>query len=259
MSKILNAFQSIKINYKTWLLLLGSNYLLSANFSIGIIQYILSIFLLYIGHVIAHMEIFYPMNYGHAYHHNTVNLLSSIMQVQIEVVSMIVLYVLIFFSFGNILDKHVALMFGIFYTTVHNINYSIFHVNNIHEKHHNDITYNYGPDIMDILMGTKYEPETNLENTDHYIPNIIVGTLIALYVKRTNLLENKKIRGILLYLSIASILFLMCSTFYVAYKKDNKWIKSRSFEDIIMETIETKMLNAIDLLKVVLRMSNGFI
>ena len=46
-------------------------------------------------------------------------------------------------------------MFGIFYTTVHNINYSIFHVNNIHEKHHNDVMYNYGPDIMDILMGTK--------------------------------------------------------------------------------------------------------
>lgn len=259
MNKILNAFQSIKLNYKTWLLLLGSNYLLSENFSIGMIQYILSIFLLYIGHVIAHMEIFYPMNYGHIYHHENVNPISTIMQVQIEVVSMIVLYVLIFFSFGNILDKHVALMFGIFYTTVHNINYSIFHVNNIHEKHHNDVMYNYGPDIMDILMGTKYDPENNLENTDHYIPNIIVGTLIALYVKKTNLLENEKMREILLYITIGSILFLMCSTLYFAYKKDHEWIKSRSLEDIIMETAETKILNALDLLKVVLRMSHGFI
>jgi hypothetical protein len=259
MSKILNAFQSIKLNYKTWLLLLGSNYLLSENFSIGMIQYILSIFLLYIGHVIAHMEIFYPMNYGHIYHHENVNPISTIMQVQIEVVSMIVLYVLIFFSFGNILDKHVALMFGIFYTTVHNINYSIFHVNKIHEKHHNDEMYNYGPDIMDILMGTKYDPENNLENTDHYIPNIILGTLIALYVKKTNLLENEKMREILLYITIGSILFLMCSTLYFAYKKDHKWIKSRSLEDIIMETTETKILNALDLLKVVLRMSHGFI
>ena len=42
---------------------------------------------------------------------------------------------------------------------------------------------NIGPDISDIIFGTKMNPESDLENTDHYIFNIIGSTLIVLFLK----------------------------------------------------------------------------
>ena len=63
------------------------------------------------------------------------------------------------------------------------------------------------------------------------------------------MLENEKMRETLLYITIGSILFLMCSTLYFAYKKDHEWIKSRSLEDIIMETTETKILKCVRFIK----------
>jgi hypothetical protein len=79
-----------------------------------------------------------------------------------------------------ILDNWTIVLFYLFYTTVHNINYSIFHVNTIHEKHHKEVTTNIGPDICDILFDTKYDE--NIENTDHYILNILVAYIIVYYL-----------------------------------------------------------------------------
>ena len=68
------------------------------------------------------------------------------------------------------------------YTSIHYINYSYFHINNFHELHHKDTYKNIGPDICDIIFGTKYKIENSnentIENTDHYIPNILISLLI---------------------------------------------------------------------------------
>ena len=68
-------------------------------------------------------------------------------------------------------------------SSTHNINYGQIHVNDVHWKHHLDYNVNYGPDICDIVFNTKYIKF--IENTDHCLPNIIIGTLIALLIKYT--------------------------------------------------------------------------
>jgi hypothetical protein len=93
----------------------------------------------------------------------------------------------VIFQYGiNILpfiNDWTIVFFYFFYTTVHNINYSIFHVNHIHELHHKTVIYNIGPDISDIILGTKFNPDVDLENTDHYIFNIIGSTILVLLLK----------------------------------------------------------------------------
>ena len=107
----------------------------------------------------------------------------------------------------------------LFYTSVHNINYSIYHVNHIHELHHKYQDTNMGPDICDIIGGTKNENmPTNeyIENTDHYILNIIVGAIIVLIIQ--NLYSNDSYKEIMhsianYSLSTAAILILIITTY----------------------------------------------
>ena len=40
-----------------------------------------------------------------------------------------------------------------------------------------------GPDLCDILFDTKYKPENGIENTDHYIPNILLATILILFMQ----------------------------------------------------------------------------
>ena len=48
--------------------------------------------------------------------------------------------------------------------------------------------YNNGPDLCDIMFGTKH-PDDAIENTDHYIPNVIIMTICILFLKRMCLHE----------------------------------------------------------------------
>jgi len=40
-----------------------------------------------------------------------------------------------------------------------------------------------GPDIFDVLFGTKHPSDIGPENTNHYIPNIIISTCIVLFLQ----------------------------------------------------------------------------
>ena len=80
-------------------------------------------------------------------------------------------------------------MYYLIYTTVHNVNYSIFHVNNVHENHHRIFKKNMGPDICDIAFGTKHDVEHSIENTDHYLPNI-AGAFVVVYMLQRLYREN---------------------------------------------------------------------
>lgn len=249
MSKLNNIWRSLKLNYKSWLILIASNVILSwPNILHGFLEYAINTCILYYGHVISHWEIFYPFNYGHIYHHKNVNILSSIIQILIEIFAVMTLYIFIITIFGkNSLNAFTVLMFSIFYTTIHNINYSILHVNKVHEKHHNDVKYNYGPDIIDIIMDTKHDVENDLENTDHYIANILIATTIAYYAKKKyNLLnENSKTNVIyfliMIYIIMLNILFfLTVYAFYITKKDVVEKIINGGLEDLFMEFMEER-------------------
>jgi hypothetical protein len=104
------------------------------------------------------------------------------------------------FILDNIVIKYLYLIFGIdlyfinswiiiflwlIYTTVHNINYGIFHVNEYHKIHHAEPITNIGPDFYDLLFGTKNKETEKSENIDHYIPNIITAFIIPIIIITT--------------------------------------------------------------------------
>jgi hypothetical protein len=85
-------------------------------------------------------------------------------------------------------NKAIILMWGLFYATVHHINYPILHIlglsddSHTHVQHHLYPTTNYGIDIMDIIFNTKYDLK-NIEYFNHASINVIIITFIILYFK----------------------------------------------------------------------------
>ena len=149
---------------------------------IGFSTFIFAMFLVYIIHRNSHNKrnIFTIL---HHYHHEHNNFFSHFIQILIEI-SFIGIFLPIYYLFGTILlDPFVLIMVVFFYSSVHNINYSYFHVNHVHELHHQFIHTNIGPDICDIIFNTKHSSEHVVENTNHYILNVIVATSIAFIIK----------------------------------------------------------------------------
>ena len=119
----------------------------------------------------------------HHYHHENNNFLSHISQVLTELSFPVMIFPL-YFIFGTIyFDEWILFLFAIFYSSVHNINYGMFRVNDVHYLHHQFMNTNIGPDICDVIFNSKNPKNNTVENTNHYIPNIIIGTAIVLLIK----------------------------------------------------------------------------
>jgi hypothetical protein len=88
--------------------------------------------------------------------------------------------------FLNILDNRTILLWAFFYATVHNINY-LYVKPSTHKEHHIDDKTNYGIDIWDIIVGSKYD-WNNIETHNHTAINLIVITAVIMYFsKKLNL------------------------------------------------------------------------
>lgn len=181
---------SIVLNYKMWISFFVALYLIDSK---NIIQSFFTLFMCMIAihniHYLIHLDWVYPFNIPHIYHHNHNNWLSHIIEILIEfffILLIIVvkhLYNFIYTIESNLFSDWIVVFFYIYYTTGHNINYSIFHVNRIHETHHKLLVKNLGPDIIDVIFGTKFNPEHDIENTDHTIPNIILALIVVLCLR----------------------------------------------------------------------------
>ena len=90
--------------------------------------------------------------------------------------------ILMFKLFLNFMDDKIILLWALFYATVHNINFNITHPI-AHAEHHVNNKTNYGIDIWDILIGSKYD-WTHIENHNNTIINLIVITTIIIYVSK---------------------------------------------------------------------------
>jgi hypothetical protein len=179
---MIHFIKSITLNYKSWLCIFASIYVIeSENYIKAVFTFFLIMFLAYYIHYCSHLEYFFPYNLTHIEHHNHNNWFSHIIEIILE--GSICICASSVNNLIGVLNGWIILYFYLFYTTVHNINYSIFHVNSVHEKHHLLLDYNYGPDIFDVLFNTKKNPEHDLENTDHYIWNIILLTPLVFCMK----------------------------------------------------------------------------
>jgi hypothetical protein len=132
-----------------------------------------------------------------------------------------------------------AISFILFYSTVHNINYGQLRVNDVHFMHHMDIYTNIGPDICDVAFNTKNPKNTEVENTYHYIPNIIIITIVVMllkYLSKNNDIKNIFVNSLIGFIS-SCILFISISSSYLYFNYDDPK-KSKTTENI--ENIENK-------------------
>ena len=215
----ITVFNCIKENYISYIFILISVIIIAyPNILNGFITFFILLFVVYITHLFGHCNrnIF---NIIHHYHHENDNMFSYISQILIELTTPLVLYP-IYLIFGTFfLNAWIVLFVVLFYSSIHNINYGIFHVNNVHSLHHEFMETNIGPDICDVVFNTKNLNNTHVENTNHYIPNIIIITLIIVLIKYL-FQTNNKIKDLLLFILkiflLLSVIILNVSSIYLA-------------------------------------------
>lgn len=196
---------SIKTNYLSWIILFICIFIVSfPYFGIGIFTFFVMILCFYFGHLLTHQtnNIFTII---HQYHHLHNNFFSHFSQIILEL-SIPVVLVPFYYLYGNVFfDVWTVALFIFYYSTIHNYNYGYKKVNDVHYKHHLNVYTNIGPDICDTIFGTKNDTDDNVENTNHYIPNIIIGTIIISFIKYfCNI--NSWFKSICIYGTIISLL-----------------------------------------------------
>ena len=165
-------------------------------FLIGISIFILYVYSYFI-HVLFHNlpEIInMHVNLHHNYEENK-NIGKRIFNLLIEIGTNILFFVIFYYLQKllhiNFVPEIIIFYYGFLYTTVHIINYSIFHTANEHVLHHDTTddntvkTCNYGPDLMDKIFETNYS--NKFENYNHIIPNIMMSFLITYYFYKPTL------------------------------------------------------------------------
>ena len=93
-------------------------------------------------------------------------------------------FALCFYYIMKRLNGYIFLLWGLLYCTIHIINYNIV-PSQVHVKHHLEKTKNFGIDIWDIIIGTKYDNDLNdVEIVNHYAINVAILTgIIVLLIK----------------------------------------------------------------------------
>lgn len=215
---------SIQKNLKSWVFLFIAVYFISekSNFQKGLATMFILIFSAYWGHKMAHLKRDW-FRISHIYHHENDNFFSNFIQIILELLCALTTIYVNYFLLDNKLDKWIIIFMYIFYTTIHNINYSILKVNKTHKLHHDNINTNFGPDICDILFNTKnknIKKKYYIEDTDHYIPNIIIISIIMLILKKINEIYNVNHffyqSSIILYL-ISAIILIISNTYLIYF------------------------------------------
>lgn len=226
---------SILMNYKSWLVLFICLYWIQpANWMITFMSFFAMMFFSHIFHYMCHWKYSYPYNIVHLYHHSSSHMFSHVIQQLLEFVSILSMLYMKKIIGMNFINDWVIGFFYLFYTSIHNVNYSIFHVNHVHEIHHQVFLQNLGPDICDLILGTKYCPEEGVENTDHYIPNILICFSIIMILKRiwNRLEQNQQLQvnslGWSFYNSCYFLLFLV--SIYLCKKDWDHYVETQQIE-----------------------------
>ena len=159
------------------------------------IQIWLSIILLYFYSYFVHIFFHYlptNINLHVIFHHNNDKKKSAFIRyfnLYIECLSNISIFIAFYYlqRLCNIkfVPAIIIFYYAIFYTTIHIINYSLFHCSKAHSLHHQhagDIkkSCNYGPDIIDQIFLTSCN--NTFEDQNHILLNILFAFLISYYV-----------------------------------------------------------------------------
>lgn len=217
----ITVIESIKTNYLSWIFIILSVLIVSyPSNGKGFLTLFGLLFLSYFSHLFSHMDknIFTIL---HQYHHDNDNFFSHFSQIILELSLSSIIFLSNYFTeyyLGTTyIDIWTGLLYILFYSSVHNYNYGQLRVNDVHYLHHKNIFTNIGPDICDIAFGTKHPSNTEVENTNHYIPNVIVITIFILSMKYLCIDENIKnyLSTILSIVIVLMTLFVSISSIYL--------------------------------------------
>lgn len=137
----------------------------------------------------------------HHYHHENNDWFAYLSQILIELLFGVVVVPACYAGFA--VHPWVTMLFVLIYSSVHNVNYGILKVNQVHTRHHLNVHENIGPDVCDILFHSK---QGEAEDTSHYIPNIIISAVITVIVQKLDVVRPHHLRvagavGLVLYLA----------------------------------------------------------
>lgn len=217
----LNVLESIKINYLSWIFIISSIVLVSYP---SIIAGFITFFTFFLLSYFAHSSIHTNKNLLtilHHYHHNNDNFFSHFSQILFELFSSIMVFLMYYvcniYLGYDIINIWIGLLYILFYSSIHNYNYGQLKINKVHYLHHKNMFTNIGPDICDIAFNTKHPNNKTPENTNHYIPNIILITTFILFLKYLCIDENIRNYLLKIFTLIMTIvfLFLLTSSIYL--------------------------------------------
>jgi len=125
------------------------------------------------------------------FHHNKNIKINKYINILIETLTNILFFYIFYFlqkaSKINFVPNIIIIYYGIIYITIHNINYSIFHLADNHILHHNskNKACNFGPDLLDHVFNTSCN--NKYENYDPIIINTLFAFLITYYLYKPTL------------------------------------------------------------------------
>ena len=225
-----DTFKAIYKNKEIYLLFLFCIFVLAGNnFLKGILTFVVGFWWVWWAHYSAHKKR-NVITVCHHYHHEYTDWFAHWIEIALESQYLFMLPLINEYFLDNLLDKWVIIMLVLYYISVHNYNYSVLHINKTHELHHEDKFTNMGPDIVDVICGTKNQRNKDdddyLEDIEHYSPNIIFATIATVILKR--LLKNKCVK---LVLDIISYLLLFVLTVILVVSSWYLWIFHEPFRE----------------------------
>ena len=84
------------------------------------------------------------------------------------------------------LNNHVIVMWGLFYVSIHLVNFSVYK-HKTHELHHMNRFTNYEPYIFDILHGTTFNDDDVMESWNTAAINVVAMSALVVLVKKKTL------------------------------------------------------------------------
>ena len=119
------------------------------------------------------------------FHHQPLKILPRWFELFLETMtdmSMSLSFLLLQYMTGIwIVPVSIILFFGIWFTSVHIVNYSIIG-SQVHRDHHKNVGTNFGPDVIDHMFGTNHEPVR--EDLIPLSPNIIFAFAVTFLLKQ---------------------------------------------------------------------------
>ena len=225
--RLTKTYDSIVKNWITWVIKICAIIIIchytNDSVSLGMVTFLLVILYYYFGHMFLHETNFYIISCVHRYHHTHNNWFSDLIEILLELNAVPCTYLFLYFIFNiTFLNPWIILFTVLFFSSHHNINYARLHINSIHDNHDIFINKNYSFDICDIFFGTK--AETTPEDITHYIPNIIVSTLIVLglqYLWKSNSTYKNYISYALYSFTFIATMFLFIVSCYFCKEKQS--------------------------------------